>query len=203
MALDPLTAAMLLQNPQGVQNALLQLAIRQRLQGALGSGAQTANPLMVTVRPAPAATAPAASTTPAWMHALAGPNMQVTNAPTGATVQAPSLLLPSWLTPAAAATAAPMNQANPAITANAQPGAAGEPSGPVPAGAPTPTPSNLAAQAAAYRAATGGGALTTDQLNAQSLAAAQAGRTYLNPNVVLQPGQNVTNMLTLPPTVQS
>lgn len=112
-----------------------------------------------------------------------------------------------------------LNQANPAFTAGMA-GLPGSPSGNVPAGAPTPSPSHpaLSAQAQAYRnrtmgqpsvtlapqtvtaaAPTQGLELTTDQLNQMSLAAAQQGRTYWNPNLNVQPGGNVTNALTLPP----
>lgn len=88
------------------------------------------------------------------------------------------------------------------------PGLAGGPSGAAvaPPGQPMPTPSQpsqsqlLADQATAYRAyATAQRqGLTTAQLNAQSLAAAQAGRNYYNP--ALNAGGNVTNALTMPPT---
>lgn len=59
--------------------------------------------------------------------------------------------------------------------------------------------------AAAYRAQHG---LTTDDLNRQSLAAAQAGRTDFNPALAALygggniPGFNVVNALTMPPPVQ-
>lgn len=117
-----------------------------------------------------------------------------------------------YRTPSPAPTGAPqaaqqpmvMNQANPAFTAGI-PGLAGSPSGNVPVGAPTPAPSftpSLSAQAQAYRQRNMGGTglgLTTDQLNAQSLQAAQQGRTYWNPAMNVQPGGNVVNALTTPP----
>lgn len=54
----------------------------------------------------------------------------------------------------------------------------------------------VANQAAAYR----GGGMTTDQLNAASLAAAQQGRNYFNPAMNMQPGGQVVNALTMPPS---
>lgn len=53
----------------------------------------------------------------------------------------------------------------------------------------------LASQAAAYR----GGGMTTDQLNAASLAAAQQGRTFLQQGPYPASGNIVGNALTMPP----
>lgn len=72
-----------------------------------------------------------------------------------------------------------------------------------------PTPSQpsqaqrLAAQAQAYRMQTTAArqALTTAQLNDASLAAARAGRTYLQPGPYPASGNIVQNALIAPPTM--
>jgi hypothetical protein len=164
------------------------------------------------------------------MHAMAPYLPSVTNQPTGATVTAPQLPAigntPSgWDLGLNYGTPIPGTPDNPTPTANAalgqvnpnvqtyagQPsyqGAPGTQSGNVPPGAPAEPASQpsqqqlLAAQAQAYRSRPGAGnrpQFTTDQLNQMSLQAAQQGRTYWNPNL-LQPGQPVTNALTLPPS---
>jgi hypothetical protein len=111
--------------------------------------------------------------------------------------------------PAAAATQPPLNQAT--FSAAGVPGLPGSPSGPAvygPAGEPPArtTLPDLEVTARRYRDAHG--LSDTDALNAQSLAAAQAGRNYLNPQLATQyaqrsaagvPDIDVVNALSLPP----
>jgi hypothetical protein len=115
---------------------------------------------------------------------------------------------------------APLNQANPNTTyvspntpqpATAPPvtGQTGAQSGPpvnptynMPPASTTLSTVEVAAKR--YRAAHGIATAadnSADALNAQSLAAAQAGRTYFN-QALLQPGQSVVNALVTPPATQ-
>ena len=133
-----------------------------------------------------------------------------TNQPVGATITAPSW----WPTGSSAPqTQPPPNQANPNFTAGIQ-GLPGSPSGPAvapPGGFPSAHVPDLVVTAKRYRQAHG---LATpddsDALNAESLAAARAGRTYFNPTLAAQYGQplpagvygprtDVVNALVMPP----
>jgi hypothetical protein len=157
---------------------------------------------------------------------------QITNQPVGATITAPSLpsltsltapnsgvdLGPNIGTPVATAPVqpvqAPLNQANPNTTYVS-------PNTPQPAGTPPvvgqtgtqsgqPATPDLVVTARRYRLQHGlGTSDDTDALNAESLAAAQAGRTSFNPTLAAQYGQplaagvsgprtDVVNALTLP-----
>jgi hypothetical protein len=108
----------------------------------------------------------------------------------------------------------PLNQANPNFTAGIQ-GLPGSPSGPAvasPGGFPPPHVPDLVVTAQRYRVQHGlATSDDTDALNAESLAAAQAGRTYFNPTLAAQYGQpppagvsgpraDVVNALTMPST---
>jgi len=175
----------------------------QRLPTIGMPGTQSGNPVPI----------PPASALPSIMHSLAGPNMQVTNAPTGSTVTAPGWLTtatPSgWdlgmnagipLPPVNVQANANLNQVNPNVQTYAgQPGWGG-----VPQAAVSTVP--LAAQAARYRVQHGVGStlaqdrMTTDQLNAMSLRAAQAGRTYWAPGTQVAAGQFAPNLLQAPPS---
>jgi len=106
----------------------------------------------------------------------------------------------------------PLNQANPTIAALQQPGLPGSPSGPAvapPGGfqAPSVVPPaqmpDVVVTARRYRQAhglaTADDSAITDRLNAESLAAAQAGRNYLQPGPYPAGGDVVANALTTPP----
>jgi len=136
------------------------------------------------------------SALPGLMHVLSGPNMQVTNAPTGSTVVAPAGGASGSWTPAPAVPGGASGSWVPATA----------PVGPVPtAGPPVPvgTPADPASAARNYRLQHGLGTaqdrMTADQLNAMSLQAAQAGRTYWAPGTVVGPGQYAPNLLQAPP----
>lgn len=125
-----------------------------------------------------------------------------TGQPVGATITAPSL--PTITVFAHPQVQAPLNQANPAFTAGI-PGAVGTQSGPpVHATYDMPPAPVVAAQARRYRQAHGlatpDDSAATDQLNAASLAAARAGRTFLQPGPYPATGNIVANALIAPPT---
>lgn len=121
-----------------------------------------------------------------------------------ATAPTPPVTAPPPVAPVPPWTVSQLNQ--PTLSASGVPGLAGTPSGPPMAPTydmpPAPTPTTLPTlevTARRYRVAHGMGSQSdADALNAQSLAAAQAGRTYWNP-ALLQPGQPVLNALTTPP----
>jgi hypothetical protein len=126
----------------------------------------------------------------------------ITNRPVGSTVTWPP---PWWPTGGSAPQTQPaLDQANPNFTAGIQ-GLPGSPSGPAvapPGGFPPPHVPDVVVTAKRYRQAHGlatSDDAATDQLNAASLAAAQAGRNYLPPGPY--PGGAV-NALTMPPTTQ-
>lgn len=125
-------------------------------------------------------------------------------------------VIPTINVTAQAPVQAPLNQANPNLTAGVQ-GAVGTQSGqPVHATYNMPPAPDLATQAKNYRAQHGisnADDAATDALNAESLAAARAGRTSFNPQLAAQYGQsqaagtygpqtNVVNALTAPTTTQ-
>lgn len=137
-----------------------------------------------------------------------------TNQPVGSTITAPQI--PTINVTAQAPVQGTLNQANPNLAAGVQ-GAVGTPSGP--SVAPTynmPPAPDVATQAKNYRAQHGlsnADDAATDALNAESLAAARAGRTSFNPQLAAQYGQqqaagaygpqtNVVNALTAPQTGQ-
>jgi hypothetical protein len=157
-----------------------------------------------------------------------------TNAPVGATITAPPWLTSQWWQrllvpnsgfdlglgygtppPAAPRVQYPLNQANPNFTAGI-PGAVGTQSGPpVHATYDMPPAPDVATAARTYRAAHGlatpDDAAITDALNAESLAAARAGRTYLDPALAAQyaqplpagvsgPRTDIVNALAMPPS---
>jgi hypothetical protein len=154
--------------------------------------------------PSGPAVAPPAAPPSSWWQRILAPNSGIDpglNYGTPPPVSAPQVQ-------------APLNQANPNFTAGIQ-GLPGSPSGPAvapPGGFPPPHVPDLVVTAQRYRAAHGLATPDdTDALNAESLAAAQAGRTYLDPRLAAQYGQplaagvygprtDVVNALSLPPS---
>jgi hypothetical protein len=136
-----------------------------------------------------------------------------TGQPVGATITAPSIPTVNVYPQPQQPVQGTLNQANPNFTAGIQ-GLPGSPSGPAvapPGGFPPSHVPDLVVSAQRYRAAHGLATPDdTDALNAESLAAAQAGRTYFDPRLAAQYGQplaagaygprtDVVNALSLPP----
>lgn len=194
--------------------------------GTPGGGFGGARPAGLPVPPIPPATVPALAqpVAPSTPFSAAGVQGQP-GSPSGAAVAPPAALpatqptipmvddfgrpIPTiTVTPQPSQVQAPLNQANPAFTAGI-PGAVGTQSGP-----PAPTPlATVDVTARRYRAQHGLSTPDdTDALNdAESLAAARAGRTYLDPSLASQyataggygPRTNVVNALSLPPAATS